>query len=139
MNILNETLNIYYELEHFELNLSDVSDGCKRSCTRCVDAVSMAQSARDFVAAILSNDELVNALANACTSQNLPDNRAQSRTSEEEVRSLFNRGRPVPSTTGQTVFYNPNLTMPSTTQQCLTTTPPYNLRPFTTRGPRRKR
>ncbi len=102
-------------------------------------AANMSQSACNLVAAILSNDVIINALVNACASQNPPETHAQCHTSDEEVRSLFNQGRPGPSTTGQAAVYHTNLSMPSTSQQCPTTAPLYNLRPFTRKGPRQKR
>ncbi len=102
-------------------------------------AANMSQSARNLVAAVLSNDVIINALVNACASQNPPETRAQCHTSDEKVRSLFNRGRPGPSTTGQAAVYHTNLSMPSTSQQCPTSAPLYNLHPFTRKGPRQKR
>ncbi|KAM7390869.1 hypothetical protein PAMA_008863 [Pampus argenteus] len=76
---------------------------------------------------------MINTLANAC--QNPPNTPAHypARTSEEEVRSIFNRGRP---TTGQAAAYRANLSMPSTSQECPNTAPVYNLRPYTRKGPR---
>ncbi|TKS65833.1 G2/M phase-specific E3 ubiquitin-protein ligase [Collichthys lucidus] len=96
----------------------------------------MSQTAHKLVAAILNNEDMINTLANAC--QNPPNTPAHYpvRTSEEEVCSIFNRGRP---TTGQAAAYRANLSMPSTSQECPNTAPVYNLRPYTRKGPRHKR
>lgn len=104
----------------------------------------MSDSARNLVAAILSNDELINTLANACTGQNT-GNRIQYRSTDEEVHSLFHRGRPsAVNITGQAVpafqtNINTERNMPSTSQGSHTAAPIYNLRPFTRKGPRQKR
>jgi len=71
----------------------------------------MSQATRNLVAAILSNEDMINTLANAC--QNPSDTPAQypAHSSDEEIRSIFNRGRP--TTTGQLTSYRANLSMPS--------------------------
>jgi len=65
--------------------------------------MTMSQSARNLVGGILKNEDIINTLANVRTGQNPPDTPAQYRSSDEEVRSLFNRGRP--TTTGQAAAY----------------------------------
>ena len=75
----------------------------------------MSQSARNLVGGVLKNEDIFNTLANACTGQNPPDTPAQYRSSDEEVRSLLNIGRP--TTTGQAAVYQANLSMPSTSQE----------------------
>lgn len=101
----------------------------------------MSESARNLVAAILSNDHLINTLANACTGQNT-GNRTQHRSTDEEIYSLFHRGRAnaVNFTAQEVPAYQANITernMPSTSQGPPTAI--YNLRPFTRKGPRHKR
>ena len=83
----------------------------------------MSQAACNLVAAILSNEDMINTLANVC--QNPPDTPAQypAHSSDEEGRSIFNRGRP--TTTGQAAAYQANLSMPSTSQECPNTAPVY--------------
>ena len=54
-------------------------------------------------------------MAIACTGQNPPDTLAQYRSSDEDVCSLLNRGRPA---TGQAAVYQANLSMPLTSQEC---------------------
>lgn len=99
----------------------------------------MSESARNLVAAILSNEEIINTLASACTGQNT-GNRIQYRSTDEEIRSLFNRGRPNMNLTGQAApACQANFNTPSTSQEPPATAPMYNLRPYTRKGPRHKR
>jgi len=136
LNILNETLNVLNEswicwmklwicwmklwmygmklwIYGMKVDWRQTSRKCLRpSCLTCRycsnKRMTMSQSARNLIGGIN------NTLANACTGQNPPANPAQYRSSDEEVRSLFNRGRP--TTTGQAAVYQANLSMPSTSQ-----------------------
>jgi len=74
-----------------------------------------ANDNESVVEGILKNEDIIHTLANACTGQNPPDTHAQYRCSDEEVRSLLNRGRL--TTTGQAAAYQANLSMPSTSQE----------------------
>ncbi|XP_060786877.1 uncharacterized protein LOC132892603 [Neoarius graeffei] len=78
---------------------------------------------------------MINTLANACENP-APTPAQYPARSNEEVRSIFNRGRP---TTGQAAAYQAKLSTRSTSQECPTTAPVYNLRPYTRKGPRHKR
>lgn len=101
-----------------------------------VDA--MSESARNLVSAILSNEDIINTLANACTGQNT-GNRIQYRSPDEEIYSLFHRGRPnagnLPGQAGPVFQTN----TPSTSQVPPTTAPIYNLRPSTRKSPGHRR
>ncbi|XP_039681975.1 uncharacterized protein LOC120575324 [Perca fluviatilis] len=100
----------------------------------------MSESARNLVSAILSNEEIINTLANACTGQNTGNgNRIQYRSPDEEVYSLFHRGRPnVGNLAGQAgPHHQANVNTPSTStfnQVAPTTAPTYNFRPSTRSG-----
>jgi len=78
--------------------------------------MTISQSAWNLVGGILKNEDIINTLANACTGQNPPATPAQYRSSDEEFRSHFNRGRL--TKTGQAAVYQANLSMPSTSQEC---------------------
>ena len=93
----------------------------------------MTQSARDLVAAILNDKAIVNTLANVCVGQYTEARAQHYCSSEEEVRSLFNRGRPGPPTVSQAAN-QVNLSMLSTSQECPPAAPVYKLRPYTRKG-----
>ncbi|MEQ2185851.1 hypothetical protein GOODEAATRI_022386 [Goodea atripinnis] len=95
----------------------------------------MSESARNLVAAILNDEHAINTLASACTNQSSTSNRIQYRTTDEEIFSLFQRGRQ--SATNAPGPFASMDRLPS--QEPPSTAPIYNLRPFTRKGPRPKR
>ena len=100
-------------------------------CLYWMRIVKMSEAARDIVAAILSNEEIISTLANARV------NNTQYRSTEEEVAAIFHRGRPR-AAAGQAVpAYQAMASVNA--QEAPTTAPIYNLRPFTRRGPRHRR
>lgn len=94
----------------------------------------MSESARNLVATILNDKNAINTLAAACTSQSNTSTSTQYRTTDEELFSLFQRGRrPAENPPGPPAMDR----SPFPSQE--PANPIYNLRPFTRRGPRSKR
>jgi len=108
-------LNIFDDPQHSFVHVTHTAD-CGQTNASCP---KRSQSARIIVGGILKNENTINTLANACTGQNPPDNPAQYRSPDEEFRSLLNRGRL--TTTGQAAVYQANLSIPSTSQECPST------------------
>ena len=77
----------------------------------------LSESARNLVSAILNNEDIINTLATACAGQRNVVNQTQYRSTEEEMHSLFHRGRPsnVNVAAGQTVPIHTDRNMPNFT------------------------
>lgn len=109
----------------------------------------MSESARKLVAVLLGNEDLINTLANASTTQGNVNvvNSTQYRSTDEELSSLFRRESPAVMNTSQPVMLpsyqasNVTDTQPPNQQQPpnVLSVPIYNLRPYTLQGPRQRR